>query len=315
VPCVKCHIGPGANWFVKSKLSGAWQVVSVTFDLYDRPIPTPVHNLRPARETCAQCHWPSKFVGDRLKVRTHYDNDEENTELKTVLMVRVGGVEGDSSRGIHWHVDPSTEIRYRSSEDRETIYEVEQVMSDGTVRRFLPPNVPEEGSEGTSWRTMDCIDCHNRPTHIYQMPDTAVDREITAGRIDRSLPYIRREGVRVLTAEYSSHAEARREISAGITAFYAKEYPELAVSNADEIREAGDALGDAYAVNVFPRMNVQWGTYPDHIGHQVSDGCFRCHDDDHATADGEVISQDCSTCHALLAMEEENPEVLKMLTE
>jgi hypothetical protein len=147
------------------------------------------------------------------------------------------------------------------------------------------------------------------------MPDTAVDREITAGRIDRSLPFIRREGVRVLTGDYSSHAEARREISAGITAFYAKEYPELAVSNADEIREAGDALGDAYAVNVFPQMNVQWGTYPDHIGHQVSDGCFRCHDDDHSTADGEVISQDCSTCHALLAMEEENPEVLNMLTE
>jgi len=315
VPCVKCHIGPGTDWFVKSKLSGAWQVISVTFDLYDRPIPSPVHDLRPARETCEQCHWPSKFVGDRLKVRTHYENDEENTELKTVLMVRVGGLEGESSKGIHWHVDPSNKIRYRSSEDRETIYEVEQTLSDGTLRTFLPADPSDKGDGSETWRTMDCIDCHNRPTHIYEMPENAVDHAIESGSIDRSLPFIRREGVRALKAEYATHDEARHEISATVAAYYAEEYPDVAREQGEAIAQAGDALGQAYAVNVFPEMNVQWGTYPDHIGHQVSNGCFRCHDDEHATADGDVISQDCSTCHALLAMEEEDPEILGMLTD
>ena len=315
VPCVKCHIGPGADWFVKSKLSGAWQVISVTFDLYERPIPSPVHDLRPARETCEQCHWPNKFVGDRLRVRTHYENDEQNTELKTVLMIRVGGLDGGSSRGIHWHVDPSNKIRYRSSEDRETIYEIEQTLPDGTLRRFLPPDPADAGTGNEAWRTMDCIDCHNRPTHIYETPEAAVDRELETGVIARSLPFIRREGVRALKAEYASHEEARRGISSAISAFYAEKYPEVAAGQSDTIIQAGEALGEAYAVNVFPTMNVQWNTYPDHIGHQVSDGCFRCHDDEHATADGEVISQDCSTCHALLAMEEEDPEILAMLTD
>jgi nitrate/TMAO reductase-like tetraheme cytochrome c subunit len=107
VACVECHIGPGAGWFVKSKLSGSWQLISVSLDLYPRPIPTPVHNLRPARDTCEQCHWPNKFVGDRLKVITRFRDDEANTPEKTVLLLRVGGMQGRESKGIHWHVDPA----------------------------------------------------------------------------------------------------------------------------------------------------------------------------------------------------------------
>jgi hypothetical protein len=315
VTCVQCHIGPGADWFVKSKLSGAWQVVSVAFDLYERPIPTPVHDLRPARETCEQCHWPKKFVGDRLRVRTHYASDEESSELKTVLMIRVGGLQGETSRGIHWHVDPENEIRYRSSPDREVIYEVEQKLPDGSVRRYLPAEPPDDPDSLGEWRTMDCIDCHNRPTHIYQTPEGAVDEGIETGRIARSLPYVRREGVRALKQEYASHEEARREIAAQIAAFYEDQYPEVAAEQQSAIAASGEALGDLYCVNVFPSMKVEWGTYPDHIGHEASDGCFRCHDDEHATAGGEVISQDCSTCHALLAIEEQDPEILATLTD
>src|SRR4029079_17698022 len=124
--CVDCHIGPGAGWFAKSKLSGTWQVAAVTFDLSPRPIPTPVHNLRPARETCEQCHWPAKFEGDRLKVKEAFDDDEANTPSKTVLLMRVGGRQGSASRVIHWPVDPGVQIRYLSDAKRETIYEVEK---------------------------------------------------------------------------------------------------------------------------------------------------------------------------------------------
>jgi len=119
VSCAECHIGPGADWFVKSKMDGAWQLVAVALDIYPRPIPTPLHDLRPARDTCEQCHWPTKFVGDKLSVRMHYEEDEENTELTTALLLRVGGAGGVGSTGIHWHVDPGVTIRYRSDETRE----------------------------------------------------------------------------------------------------------------------------------------------------------------------------------------------------
>lgn len=311
--CVDCHIGPGADWFVKSKLSGSWQLVSVTFDLYPRPIPTPVHNLRPARETCEQCHWPAKFVGDRLKVIDTFSDDEANTHLKSVLVMRVGGQLGRASHGIHWHVDPGVEIRYLSDEERETIYDVEMRTADGQVVRYGPAGDAKPPA-GAVWRTMDCVDCHNRPSHTFYPPEREVDTALLAERIPRDLPYVRREGVRLLTADYPSHEAAGRAIKAGLQSFYAKEYPQVAAARRAEIDRAGDVLTAVYQANVFPSMKIGWGTYPNHIGHETTPGCFRCHDDQHATADGSrTISQDCSTCHSLLAMQEEEPEILKSL--
>ncbi len=314
VKCVSCHIGPGAGWFVKSKLSGSYQVISVAFDLYPRPIPSPVENLRPARETCEQCHWPTKFVGDRLKVKTHFKEDESNTPTKTVLLVRVGGLRGRAAQGIHWHVGTGIEIRYRADEKRETIHEVELHLPDGTVKAFRREagKGAEEG-KSEAWRVMDCVDCHNRPTHVYRTPQQEADLALEEERIDPSLPYIRREGVLALQESYASHEEARRGVRARIESFYAMNYPNLASSKRDAIETAAKVLGDLYCLNVFPAMNVQWGTYPNHIGHQDSPGCFRCHDDELKTTLGEAISQDCSTCHTLLAVEEESPEVLSQL--
>jgi nitrate/TMAO reductase-like tetraheme cytochrome c subunit len=314
VKCVSCHIGPGAGWFARSKLSGSWQLVATTLNLYPRPIPTPVHNLRPARETCEQCHLPTNFVGDRLKVITHFADDEANTELKTVLLMRVGGQWGDKSHGIHWHVDPDVQIRYRADASRETMYEVEMRTSDGTVKRYRS-GVEPEGEEGGSpeWRVMDCVDCHNRPTHIYRTAAEEVDRALAQGGIDRSLPYIRREAIRVLEATGAPHEEARLAMAEELASFYRREYPELLEAHREAVEQAARMVGEIYASNVFPAMKVTWGTYPNHIGHENFPGCFRCHDDSHETAGGEVISQDCSTCHALLAMEEENPEILATL--
>jgi hypothetical protein len=317
VACVECHIGPGADWFVKSKLSGSWQVVSVNLGLYPKPIPTPVHSLRPARETCEQCHWPTKFVGDRLKVITHFEEDEANTETKTVLVLRVGGSDGTKSHGIHWHVDPTHEVRYRSTKDRETMYEVTFEDASGTRRRWARPAGDANGdapkAETTEWRTMDCVDCHNRPSHIYRLPHVELDRAIHEGRIDRNLPFIRREGLAALKADYPSHEEARKGIAAAIRAFYEKEYPQVVVSSSEQIRQAGHTLGDIWCWNVFPSMNITWGTYPNHIGHEETPGCFRCHGSDLVDEAGEPISGDCETCHGILAMQEPNPPILSDL--
>jgi hypothetical protein len=315
VKCVECHIGEGANWFVKSKLSGSWQVVSVSLDLYPRPIETPVHNLRPARETCEQCHWPNKFVGDRFKVNTHFAEDEANTETKTVLVVKVGGRQAGRSHGIHWHVDPEHVVRYRADEKRQTMYEVEMVLKDDAPKRWTGPAAgTPEAARATEWRTMDCVDCHNRPTHIYRDAAREVDAALLDRRIDPALPFVRREGLRVLQADYPSHEAARLGIAKAIGDFYSQAYPELAAERKDAVAAAGKALGDIWCWNVFPTMNIKWGTYVNHIGHpdmSTEVGCFRCHDEEHKTADGQAISQDCGACHSLLAQEEKDPEILR----
>jgi nitrate/TMAO reductase-like tetraheme cytochrome c subunit len=310
VACADCHIGPGADWFVKSKISGSWQLISVAFSLYPTPIPTPVHNLRPARETCEQCHWPTKFHGDRLRVRPHYAEDEQNTEMHNVVLLKVGGEHGRKSTGIHWHVDPGVNIRYLSDPSRETIFDVELTLADGTKKLF---KTKEEAPAGAEWRTMDCVDCHNRPSHQYRMPGTEVDVAIDQGKIDKALPYIKREGLRALQVEYPSHEAARAGLAKDIAAFYAQNYPEVASAQAAAVEQAGKALGDIYSWNVFPAMKVTWGTYPDHIGHRDSPGCFRCHDRKHRTADGEKISKDCDSCHTVLAEDESDPAILRKL--
>jgi hypothetical protein len=313
VACVECHIGPGAPWFVKSKLSGAWQLVSVTFGLYSRPIQTPVHDLRPARDTCEHCHWPTKFVGNRLKVKIRHDDDAPNTEKKTVLLLRIGGAEGSRVEGIHWHVHPGVQVRYLADPKRETIGTVELTLPDGARRTYRAKSGPSAPGPASAWRTMDCVDCHNRPTHIYAAPEDEVDGALNSGRIDRSLPFVRREGLRLLKAVYPSHAAARQGIQKGLLDFYEKSDPAAFPARRPAVEAAAAALGDLYATDVWPSMKITWGTYPTFLGHDAAPGCFRCHDEEHKTDDGQAISQDCALCHALLAQDEKDPRILKEL--
>jgi nitrate/TMAO reductase-like tetraheme cytochrome c subunit len=308
--CADCHIGSGADWFVKSKLSGTWQLVAVTFDLYPRPIPSPVQNLRPARETCEQCHWPTKHIGDKLEVRTRFAADEKNSSTKTVLLMKVGGQEGTTSTGIHWHVDRGVKIRYLSDHSRQNIYDVEMTTADGKVQTFKAKDQPEGPTE---WRTMDCVDCHNRPAHTFGLPSREIDRALEDGRIDKDLPFVKREGLRVLAAKYGTRDEARDGIAREVEKFYKASYPELAASMPAAVAAAGKSLGEIYGWNVFPKMNVTWGTYPVNIGHDDAPGCMRCHDKKHASAEGRKITGSCSACHSVLADDEKDPEVLQVL--
>lgn len=310
VPCVDCHIGPGASWFVKSKLSGAWQVVSVTFHLYERPIPVPVRNLRPARETCEQCHWPARFTGDRLKVITHFADDEASTERKTVMVLHVGSGGGEG-HGIHRHVHPDVRIRYQSDPAREKIPVIEASLPGGVVRTYLAAGAAPDPA--APWRVMDCIDCHNRPSHVFEPPEQVVDAALAAGRIDRRLPFARREALAVLRGTYPSHEAARQGIPAALRARYATLDPARARDTAGALEATGAALAEAWTRNVWPAMRIGWGTYPTFIGHDQAPGCFRCHDGEHRAADGKVLEQDCELCHGLLAVDEPDPQVLKAL--
>src|ERR1043166_948394 len=213
VGCVGCHVGPGASWYVRSKLSGAYQLYSVTFKKYSRPITTPVHNLRPAQETCEQCHWPEKFFGAQMKVFNRYGYDQDNTKRQLQMLIQVGGGSPATGQvaGIHWHMNIGNEVTYISIDDhRQVIPWVRIKDRMGNVTEYYDRNrplTPDQIANGNK-RTMDCVDCHNRPAHAYLPPDVAVDQSFAAGRLDPSLPYLKRQAIEVLNKPYAPEGEA-----------------------------------------------------------------------------------------------------------
>jgi nitrate/TMAO reductase-like tetraheme cytochrome c subunit len=314
VACVSCHIGPGAAWLVKAKIDGTRQVLAVAFNTYSRPIPSPVHTLRPARATCEQCHWPQRFSGDKLRVITKYAEDEKNTMTKTVLVLKLGGRTWQGAVGIHGrHLDDISRINYLTIDGRrELIPAVSYVDDAGKTVEYASTEVkptPDQVKKGER-RAMDCIDCHNRPTHIYQLPDRAVNQALAEGRISPDLPFIRKKSVELLKAEAPTQQAAEERIGKELTEFYRTKYPETYQSHRSLVEAAVHEVQRIYGRNVFPEMRLTWGTHPNHIGHEDSLGCFRCHDGNHKSADGKVISSDCDTCHALLAQDEANPKIL-----
>lgn len=317
VACAECHIGPGASWFVKSKLDGVGQVFAVAFNTYPRPIPTPVANLRPARETCEQCHWPARFSGDQFKVHTSYAADEQNQASTTVLLMKVGGSNWRGSVGIHGvHVDGKASMVYVATDGhRQNIPRVTYTDGNGKVTVFnsASAKVSEADLAKGETRTMDCIDCHSRPTHNYQLPDRAVDDLMEKGQISSQLPFIKKQAVAVLKTEYKDRDTAAREIAASLDQFYRTNYPQIYSSDLDKLKRATEGVQQIYLRNIFPEMKVTWGTYINNLGHTDFPGCFRCHDGDHTSADGKTIPNDCATCHDLLAVEEKDPKVLSSL--
>ncbi len=306
VRCVDCHVGPGAGWYVKSKLSGAYQVYAATFNKYPRPIPTPVANLRPAQETCEQCHWPARFYGAQLKVFYHYQPDEKNTPRQIRMLINTGGgepVEGMPS-GIHWHMNITNEITYIANDDQRQVIPWVQVKdSQGRITVYQAkdsPSKPEQIQKAPK-RRMDCIDCHDRPSHIFTPPDMSVDQAMLAGKIDPSLPYIKQQGVAALTGKYENKDQALKAIATTISNFYQTKYASVYGSRREAVDSAVRQLQYIYSNTFFPYMKVDWRTHLNNIGHLYAPGCFRCHDGQHVSADGKVVRKDCNTCHTVLS--------------
>jgi hypothetical protein len=316
VACVECHVGSGANWYVRSKLSGLYQVYAVAFNVYPTPIPTPISNLRPARETCEHCHWPSKFYGEKLTVMKYYLADSANTPWQINMAVKIGPSHSAYGlrEGIHWHINPDVKIEYMATDpQRQTI-----AMVRYTNRRTGAVTVYEDEDQKLSQRerdslgvrTMDCIDCHNRPSHNYLPPQVFIDQAIEAGRIPWSLPMIKRVSMDLIAKEYGTTDSAHQAIGQGIEEFYRTTYPVLYAQSRSEIRSAAAAVNAEYSKNIFPEMKVRWSAYPSNLGHMEFNGCFRCHNDRHRSADGKVISKNCNLCHSIYA--QGNPAQLTM---
>jgi len=303
VTCVQCHIGPGAPWFVRSKIDGVRQVFAVLMNSHERPISSPVRNLRPAREVCEQCHWPEKFHGDKVNVIREYAEDEQNTETVTTVQVRVGG---GSQRlgiatGIHWHMNVANEIEYVATDDkRQEIGYVRLRDRLGNVKEYFAEGVTQDRIAAGERRRMDCMDCHNRPSHPFAASaERAVDTALALSQIPPTLPYARREAVAALTQTYPSQQAALDAIAERLRGFYRDRYRTIYDERRADVERSVRAAQTLYRRNVFPSMKVGWGTYPSNIGHIASPGCFRCHDESHKAADGSVIRQDCELCHVI----------------
>jgi len=314
VNCVECHIGPGAGWFVRSKLSGVRQVFAVTFHTYSRPIHAPVKYLRPARETCEQCHWPQRFSGDKFVVKTTYKDDEKNTPQTTVMLLKVGGRTWQGSVGIHGrHLDEGSRIRYISIDDQRQVIPVVYYTDDkGKTIEYVSSDIKanKEQLEAGEHRSMDCVDCHNRPTHAFELPESAVNKQMAAGFISPELPFIRKKAVELLKVDYPDRDTARQRIVDGVKSFYHAGYPAIYDSRRALVEQSAENIANIYLRNIFPEMKMTWGVHPNNLGHNDFPGCFRCHDGSHVSSDGQTISNDCAACHNLLAVEEQNPKVL-----
>jgi hypothetical protein len=305
VGCVQCHIGSGATWYVKSKLSGAYQVYSTLAQKYPKPIPTPVQNLRPAQQTCEQCHWPSKFWGAQMKVFSHFGYDEANTPLETRMLIKVGGGSpslGNTS-GIHWHMNIGNEVTYIATDpqrqkipwvrirDRATGRMTEYMSQDEPLKPVQLATAPR--------RVMDCVDCHNRPTHIYTPPDRAIDEQMFSGAIDRTLPFIKQKSVEALSADYATTPQAVAAIAKTIDGYYRTDHAQLYPVKKKAIDRSIAAVQAAFGSTRFPEMKVDWRTHPDNRGHLYFSGCFRCHDGKHVSREGKTISKACDLCHTV----------------
>jgi NapC/NirT cytochrome c family, N-terminal region. len=314
VRCVECHVAPGASGWMASKTAGLRQLMGVTLNNYPRPIASAMESRRlvPASETCEHCHWPQKANAVKLRVIPSFDEDERNTKKETVLMMLVGG---GGTGGIHGaHFGPGIRIRYAAADaKRQNIPWVEYTnRNTHETTEFLASDAKAAGVAGLERFEMQCVDCHNRPAHTFELPERAVNSALAGGAISSTLPFIRKKGLELIKAQYSSGEDAAQKIPSAL-AYYRTTYAQVAAERGGEIEQAAKALAEIYSRNVFPDLKVTWGTYANNLGHTDFPGCFRCHDGAHAGAGQKTITQDCAACHNTLAVEEASPEVLKSL--
>ena len=306
VLCAECHIGKGAGWYVKSKLSGTYQVYATTLDKYPRPIPTPIKNLRPAQETCEQCHWPAKFVGNLERTYNYYLTDETNTQFSVRMLMKVGGADPTHGPvgGIHYHMNVANRIEYVASDEaRQKIPWVRLTDPQGVVTEFRTSKFTN-AVDTADMRRMDCMDCHNRPAHRYKTPNNAVNLAMTLGNIDPSIHWVKSNSVFILTRSYTNETQALQSIAT---------YLESKYTGDARVKKVISEVQKIYQGNFFPEMKASWAAYPDNIGHKDWPGCFRCHDGQHKTADGKksITASDCSACHTILA-QGNGPDLLQL---
>lgn len=307
VACTECHIAPGVPGFVHAKMNGTRQLLMVILHNSPRPIMAG-DKLPPAQATCLNCHNPTGLAGDKLLIKTFYGDDEKSSVTRTLVLMHVGGRDqfGKLS-GIHGaHLG---HIEFIATDaNRQTINWVSKRSDDGSITEFISSDA--KGPITGQKREMDCIDCHNRAAHSFDTPEDALNKDMAAGTPSASLPFIHKQGLALIKTQYASQEEATARITQGLEDFYRSQFPAVWSGQRAQVDQAAQTLATIYNQNVFPFMKVGWGTHPNNIGHNDYPGCFRCHDGNHNSKTGKSITNDCSMCHNLLAVDEPNPKLL-----
>jgi len=221
------------------------------------------------------------------------------------MLLKIGGGRGElgKAEGIHWHMDKANTISYiHTDEKRNAIPWVQLNTSDGKTITFRSTEIPfdENNYDEDNLRIMDCIDCHNRPSHIFNPADKSVNLSLSMGKIDVELPYIKSIAVEALEFPYSNKVVGMDSIKTFIEGFYRTNYPELSRLKKQSILKSIIEIQKIYGRNYFPKMNTNWKAFPNHISHLYDTGCFRCHDGKHVSEDGKMISKDCNLCHTII---------------
>lgn len=307
VKCIDCHVGESFEAVVSSKMNGVWQMISTTFNLYERPIPAPVTTLRPARETCEKCHWPDKFYGTRLKTIPAYSDNETNDLTYTTLNLKIDSGTKRNKAGIHWHISKDTKVEYLAADEkRNEMIWVKVTYPNGKSVKYVNADLENKITKNEV-KTMDCVDCHNRATHVYEDASHALNKKLYFSEISNTLPYIKKIALENIEKNYPSHSIASAEIKKSINKYYKDNYPDIYKSRKHDIDHSIESIIAVYKRNIHPNMNVTWGTYTNHLGHQDDNGCLRCHNSNLVSKEGLTINEDCTLCHSILAMESTNP--------
>jgi len=304
INCVECHIGRGliATQFTR-KASDITHVVRYIGADYEVPIY--VKNLRPASQICERCHSPEKFSDDSLREFKRYDAEKNNELSVTYLAFKTGGGTEREGRGkgIHWHIE--NQVEYIATDNPHLEQEIPWVRvtdNDGRqdlyvdVEANLPPDFVAQNQENI--KTVDCMTCHNRISHLFRTPSDALDDAMARGVISPEIPYFKKNAVEVMERQYPSITEAEYAVS-GLKDYYAANWPDYYADHSDTVDQAVDVLLETYQRMVFPTMDVSWETHPNNTGHRESAGCFRCHDGKHLNQNNESIRIECNLCHSI----------------
>jgi hypothetical protein len=266
---------------------------------YDRP--TKSESMRPANESCEQCHWPPAFHGDTVEEVIHFAPDEENTEERTYLILKTGAGEREQGLGfgIHWHITNPVEY-IATDEEKQDIRWIRTTLPDGQTVEYNDVTNPltlEEFGDAEV-HVVDCVDCHNRVGHPFPYPERATDDAIAEGRLSTDLPFARREMVNLLSSDYADQEEALAAVEK-VRERYVTEYPEVAAKYPEEIEQAAETGRELVKRVVFEEPGITWESFPDGGQHKEFAGCFRCHDGNHVGPEGESIRLHCNICHSI----------------
>ena len=323
VECSECHIGSGLKGYAIAKIGGLRQATKLLLGTYADPIPPAADVMPSANDICLKCHDPTAQVADTLITRTHYLEDEVNTELRVALVLRQAD-DSDISNGIHWHI--LSKVEYIPRDDHATVIDWIRVeRPDGTEDEYLAESLVEiseqAGHTATELRANDevrrmtCYDCHNRVGHAKPLPGKAVDQAMMGHAIDPSIPWVKKNAMEIIANGFSSESELAGGLRK-LAADYHRDYPYLFVG---EPQVLGRSLGSINGLGVqfiAARSAEQRDVYPDYLGHTDSTGCFRCHDGGHYRIDeggalsDERIPSSCSTCHTFPSAGEKAPNVM-----